>query len=405
MAELGFVPFSGDSHLEISPERWTSHVPSRFRDRAPRRVTLDDGGDGQVIENRALYVLGLAVTGKPFEEHTLTGNTYATGAGAGSPEERLAEQDRDGVGGEVMFSGVSGPQLWRSISDDNAYNAVVHAYNEFLAEEYCSVDRNRLLCMGVIPSSSLDAASAELEYCVSAGLKGIQMSNFPSGKGYPTNEDDSFWARTLEIGMPVTAHVSFTLRSGPTFSYGRRPSSTRFGSDPIYLLGNKLGGSEKVLNVLQLTLAGVFDRFPDLQIYFAETNTGWLPSAYEQLDDTYNRSRHWMERYFGLPQLIHAPSFYLKEHCLWGFVRDLFGVRLRHEIGIERQMWGSDFPHAAGDWPHSHLAIDEMFENVAEDEKYLMLAGNTRRYFHLDDDFFVGKSKEALSGGSSQSRA
>jgi len=35
--------FSADSHLEISPERWTERVPVKYRDRAPRLVKLANG--------------------------------------------------------------------------------------------------------------------------------------------------------------------------------------------------------------------------------------------------------------------------------------------------------------------------------------------------------------------------
>jgi len=46
-------------------------------------------------------------------------------------------------------------------------------------------------------------------------------------------------------------------------------------------------------------------------------------------------------------------------------------------------MWGSDFPHAAGDWPHSGRMIEEMFSTVPEEEKCRMLVGNAVGFFHL----------------------
>ena len=64
--------FSADSHLEISPERWTERVPAKYRDRAPRLVKLPNGGDGIIIEGRPLYVVGLAIAGKPYERHELS---------------------------------------------------------------------------------------------------------------------------------------------------------------------------------------------------------------------------------------------------------------------------------------------------------------------------------------------
>jgi predicted TIM-barrel fold metal-dependent hydrolase len=47
-------------------------------------------------------------------------------------------------------------------------------------------------------------------------------------------------------------------------------------------------------------------------------------------------------------------------------------------------MWGSDFPHSAGDWPNSRRVIEEIFKGVPEDERRRMLAGNAVEFFHLE---------------------
>jgi hypothetical protein len=178
--------FSADSHLEISPQRWTHRVPAKYRDRAPRLIKLANGGDGVIVENRPMYVLGLAIAGKPYERHELTGLTYEGSEGAGTPEQRLKEQERDGIDGEVLFTSAGNLSFWRGIRNDDAYLAVIHAYNEFLAEEYCAANRERIMAMGVIPSASVEAAVIEMEYCAKAGLKGVALNTFPSGKLYPT---------------------------------------------------------------------------------------------------------------------------------------------------------------------------------------------------------------------------
>lgn len=373
---------SADSHLEIAPERWTRRVPANYRDRAPRLVRLPDGGDGIMVENRRVYVLGLAITGKPYEEHRLSGLTYEGSPGAGSPEQRLEEQDRDGVDAEVLFASVGiGPNLWRGIRDDRVYKAAVHAYNEFLGEEYCPVAPDRLIAMGVIPTTGIEDALAELDYCARVGLKGIALNTFPSGKGLPTPEDDRFWAAAVGLGMPVTVHIGFMERQGPTFRYKRDPGDVGFGADPVGVL-TRFGG-RNALNAVQLMLAGVFDRFPKLGIDWAECQVGWIPHFLEQIDDTYERSRHWMVRDFGIEPLARKPSEYMREHCWWGFMCDPFGVRVRHEIGIDRMMWESDFPHSAGDWPHSRGLIERMFVGVPEEERHKMLVGNAAEFFRL----------------------
>ena len=139
------------------------------------------------------------------------------------------------------------------------------------------------------------------------------------------------------------------------------------------------------MNSIQLILAGVFDRFPKLQIYWAETQIAWLPYVLEQMDDSWERGHHWMERSFGIRRLDRLPSEYIREHCWWGFLTDSIGVRTRHEVGIDKAMWGSDFSHAASNFPFSRQLLDKQFAGVPEEERYQMTVGNAVKFFHLEN--------------------
>jgi predicted TIM-barrel fold metal-dependent hydrolase len=354
----------------------------KYRDRAPRLIKLANGGDGIIIEGRPLYVVGLAIAGKPYERHELRGVSYEGSEGAGSPEQRLKEQDRDGVDGEILYTSAGNLSFWRGIKNDDAYLATVHAYNTFLAEEYCAANRDRLIALGALPTHSVDAAVKELEYCAKAGLKGMMLNTFPSGNSYPTLDDDRFYAAALDLNMPLSVHVAMGLPDGPLFKYDKDPGEVAFGGDPIRVL-TRFGGNSG-LNAVQLLLSGVFDRYPQLRIYWAETQMGWLPYYYDQLDDVYKRSRHWMQRYFDLKPLAKEPSAYFREHFYWGFIYDRIGVRMRYDVGVDKIMWGNDFPHSAGDWPNSKRVIADLFSAVPDDEKQKMLVDNAVNFFHLN---------------------
>ncbi len=41
--------------------------------------------------------------------------------------------------------------------------------------------------------------------------------------------------------------------------------------------------------MIELVFAGVFDRFPDLDVVFAEVDFGWVPYVKEQIDNNYHR--------------------------------------------------------------------------------------------------------------------
>jgi len=180
---------SGDSHLEIEAKWWVSRVPNMYRDQAPRVVRLPDGSDAWSIEGQPLRQVPFDLYGgkgrdvwKPYQQN------YETTPGTGPAEQRLKEQDIDGIDAEVLFPGqASGPYFWRHIRDDEAYKACVRAYNDFLAEDYCTADPNRLLGLGVIPMTNLQDALTELEHIHKLGLKGAMLGIFPSGKGHPTH--------------------------------------------------------------------------------------------------------------------------------------------------------------------------------------------------------------------------
>jgi hypothetical protein len=52
--------------------------------------------------------------------------------------------------------------------------------------------------MGVMPITNVDDAIDELKHCKEPGLKGVLLGGLPNGRGYPTPEDDRFWAAALD---------------------------------------------------------------------------------------------------------------------------------------------------------------------------------------------------------------
>ena len=53
-------------------------------------------------------------------------------------------------------------------------------------------------------------------------------------------------------------------------------------------------------------------------------------------------------------------------------------------IGYDKIMWGTDFAHAASEFPNSQKHRGEAFEGVPEKEKRAMTVENCVRYFQLD---------------------
>ena len=377
---------SADSHFESPPDLWTHRVPAKYRDRAPRRIKLSNGMDAIVEEGRPIEYSGTnQFAGKSPEEFSPVGLDFDNARGAGSPEERLKEQDADGIDAEVLYATEARNT---AIRDRDAFLAIVRAFNEYFIEEFCGAAPDRLIGAAVLPNIGVDEDIAELKRCADMGFKTARLHTYPSGKSNPTPEDDRFWAAALDLDMPLTIHTSFPQRTRGRdvyhLGYPKQPQGEERPPDFLQRIARHGIYHCGAVEASQLILDGVFDRFPTLRIYWAENNIGWIPYFYQQMDQAYKVSASWAERLLGLKRLSRLPSEYLREHALWGFFDDPIGVELRHHVGVDKIMWSTDFPHIVTHWPRSLEVMEQQFAGVPDDERELMLAGNAVRFFRLD---------------------
>jgi predicted TIM-barrel fold metal-dependent hydrolase len=381
---------SADSHLEISANMWRDRVPEPYRAHAPKTVRLPDGSDAWEGEKGKLHLasgVSSLVAGVPFDQWRQEGAQYERSYGAGPPEQRLAEQDADGIDAEVLYPSVGGRSTINLIADEAAYVAVVRVYNTWLAQEYCAANPGRLIGLGILPERGVAQAIAEMEHCAELGLKGVCIGMFPNGSARPAPEDDAFWRASLAMSMPVTIHDEIAEREGRAGEGGLKRVADLARRICTY-------GCKGAPAVARFAIDGVFRRFPELQIYVAENQIGWLPNFYEQMDILWDRHRHWMERDQELEPLDKAPSEYIRTNVLWGFMDNPFGVKIRHDIGVDRVMWSNDMPHSPTDWPHSVEVIERNMAGVPADERHLMLAGNATRFFQLDATYESTETRE-----------
>ncbi len=372
---------SADSHIEVPPDVWSCGVPKKFEGLAPRRITLPNGGDGFIVEGGIYQGGSNLYAGIDPKDYNPIGLKWDEAAGTGGPEQRLRELDQDGIDSEWMYPGVGGVRnITRGIKDPDGYHALLRTYNRWLAEEFCAVKPDRLVGVGCIPDRSLSEAIKELEFCSQVGIKLVEIAAFPSGLPHPVEGDDRFWARAQELGMPVTVHTSLNGGS-PIFKYPMLPPPHLRPPDYVSRLARY--GIRGAQNITQMVMSGLFDRFPDLHVYYAEQQVGWAPIYMEQMDHNYERHHYWAETTYNMKPLKQLPSEYVKQHIYLGFFDDPIGVKLRHEIGVDRIMWGGDFPHVESNWPHSDETLQRNFQDVPMDEQRKMAFENAERFLSL----------------------
>jgi uncharacterized protein len=355
---------SADSHVNEPPDLWVDRVPAALRDRAPRMEHFAEG-DAWVIEGvKDPINFGMnACAGLKPEDQKGWMRFDEMRRGGWDPAARIEEMDRDGVDAEVLYPT---PRISSAIvanPDPEYHHAMVRAYNDWLSE-YVSYAPERFGGLAIMPNRGVQEAVDEMNRVLDRpGMRGMVMGCYPNGTLSIEPEDDKVWGYLAERGVALGIHVSLS-QTMPAAHRAKLPGYGRFFDAP-----NRM---------IEIIFAGVFDRFPELDVVFAEVDFGWVPYVKEQIDNNYQRLEP--VSHFGLQML---PSEYVDRHFHYGYMTDTFGLQQRHYVGAERILWSSDYPHISTDWPNSWRTIQASFSGISPQERRMILAANAQRLYNF----------------------
>ena len=299
---------SGDGHLETPPD-FVKFVPEKCKDRAPRLITLPDGGgDAWMMEGMPLTYASQNLKGRgkvKFAGQSYFNDDGSRADGAGDGVQRLREQDEDGIDAEILFAPVFASRFIEKIPDRD----VVHVDGPGLQH----LAGGRLLPPRARPPDRerADAGQRDRRRDQRAGtrdqlgFKTVQLVQYPNGSGAPKPEDDRFWERSLELGMALSPHFSF----GGTINIGGPRHDT--SQWPAEAGMTQHADSPPAGTMAQMIMHGVFDRIPELRFYFAEINAALFPAMLYYMDRDYLEYNAWFQ--LELPQM---PSEYMRKHAL-----------------------------------------------------------------------------------------
>jgi predicted TIM-barrel fold metal-dependent hydrolase len=369
---------SADSHIIEPPDLWEEWLAPEFRDRAPKLVKDEEGGDAWSFGDGgkpAPIGLVTVTAGRSHEQLRWTGARYATiNQGCFEATARVKEMLTDGLQLEVIYPPQRTMRHFMLDDDGDFHLAGIHAYNDWLADGFVAKAPEHFVGQAQIPNLGTDAAIAEMRRCRAKGLRGVVISSWPSGKPFLDDDCDPFWAEAEKLNVPVSVHISLVHRGQQREQIG---SVARVGQ--AALTGFSAAGLTTMPLIVGETIFwGLFDKFPKLQLVGVECGAGWVPYFLEQMDDRYWRNRGWAKS-----TLQRLPSEYFKSNWKVTFILDAYGVQNRHAIGLKNMMWSTDYPHHGCDWPYSRRTIEDMFRGVPGDERHAIVAGNCIELYGL----------------------
>jgi predicted TIM-barrel fold metal-dependent hydrolase len=377
VASIDYPIIDADAHVYEPPAVWQARVPASLRARAPKVARTDEGDVWSFDDGARLRPVGLmAAAGASYLDFRPSGLTYESiRRGHYEVGARLADMDADGIHAQLLYPSVC-EEGARMFGDDRALQlACVRAYNEWLLE-FCGGGQGRLFGHAVIPATGLADAVAEIDWALRAGYRGALISTFPSGGVEPSPDDDPFWARVEEAGLPVALHIGSFHADGPVQRRRFEPAAV------LPRAAVSKSGANTVPLVARMIFSGLFERFPRLRAVLVEANIGWIPAMLEQTDDMFLRYRWFTGTAASLPTL---PSRAFHRNVWATFMIDTVGIELRHRLNVDHLMWSTDYPHTGTDWPNSRVTIARLFRGVPRDEVKRMLHGNCKALYGLGD--------------------
>ena len=217
-------------------------------------------------------------------------------------------------------------------------------------------------CMATAPLQDPPAAARELERAVKKGHVGVQIGANVSGKNLDDPSLDAFWAKVVELDVPVFIHPA-----------GARGFEDRLGK---YYLSNFIGNPlDTTVAVACLIFGGVLDRFPSLKFLLSHAGgfTPWIRGRWQHGYGERKEPKVYgakdPEQYFGkfyYDTIIHNPD------CLE------FAART---IGAGSVVYGTDYPFDLGDLCPAREIPGLSRLSSADQEK--ILTGNARKLYKL----------------------
>jgi len=374
MTELKrYTIISADCHAGLPTEQYRPYLETRYHQ------ALDE-----FLAERQAMLAERAEAGMRHEEYEEEWNTQEGFAGGWDAHTRDKELDNDGVVGEVIFpdsdsiSGTTSPPFGAGIGATGALEADLafagaQAHNRWLAE-LCADSPLRRAGAALVPIVfDVDRSVEMVKAAKDSGLRGgiIIPAMWNEYEPYHHPKYDPVWETCARLEMPVHVH------SGPA------PRQDYLDNMGIYV-SEVIWWAYRPLRFM--LWGGVFERHPELKFVVTESGAFWAPDMLWKMSTQYESVGGAAKIAKQLGAAIpRNPVEYFDRNCFLGAsTLKRLEVGRRYAIGVDNIMWGNDFPHPEGTWPHTAQHLSTTFHDVPVAETAAMLGGVAANVYNFD---------------------
>jgi predicted TIM-barrel fold metal-dependent hydrolase len=375
-----YLIISSDTHAGPPSAAYRDYVEPRYREAFDEDLETAMALRSLILESASEEQEKFRVE---WEEETGDGGTLASF----DPATRNAELDREGIAGEVIFpdadvlgGGASAPFSAGLQSSDELDGELVmagaRAHNRWLAD-LCSDSPERRCGVAVIPIlHDIPGAVAEMGRAAASGLRAMMIPTLWGRKpAYHDPVYEPVWAAAEDLGLVVNIHSggsSKDILPGPGLVPIYATEAWWWAARPLWIM----------------IWSGVFDRHPGLRFAVTEDGAWWLPDLVERMDEKWVGGHN--TRKFGnlfREATQRRPSEYLGTNAFLGAsTPSRYEIATRSRVGVRTLLWGNDFPHPEGTWPHTRASIHDVFHDVPQPEAAQLLGLTAAEVYRFDVD-------------------
>jgi hypothetical protein len=357
MSTLPFRAFDADHHYYEAEDAFTRHIEKAMRARCMQWAVVDGrkrflvgGKVNHFIPNPSFdpvakpgvldaYFRGRNPHGKDMR--ALFGQLDPISAAYRDRDAKLASLDAQQLEGCFLFPTL-GVGMEESLKHDpEACVAAFRAFNRWIEEDWGFAYRGRIFAAPYFTLADVGEAVRQLDWALARGARLICMRAAPvataAGSASPGDARfDPFWARVNEADISVAYHSGDAGYNKFANEWGVGGEFKSFEYDPLRMT---LSASSISDTIAALACHGVFERFPRLRVATIESGSDWLAPLLKKLRKVHGQMPHAFNQ---------SPVEQLKRH-VWVspyYEDDL--EALKHAIGADHMLFGSDWPHAEG---------------------------------------------------------
>jgi predicted TIM-barrel fold metal-dependent hydrolase len=116
-----------------------------------------------------------------------------------------------------------------------------------------------------------------------------------------------------------------------------------------------------------------------MKVIFTEGQLHWIPGALQDADQFYGSFGSLLQ-----PKLKYAPSHYFFQNCYATFQEDPVGLGLLSQIGADRVLWSTDYPHSESVVGRCQDAAYAVAQVTSDDDARAILGGNAIEMWNMN---------------------